>query len=469
MKQKYLISAMCAITLLSGCTDAMEETVSSLEKSEMQIPQTRATNGDSISVEEPEEFIISDEMKEMKALYARQHSQRKNDPMAYQDSYDDTFWSNMYAIRELPATIKVRAKATSGSTDKYINLYCDGKGKEVTLNNSNDTKKNRFHIKVLPSTTGIPYMIYSEASGTPLTVGYYNSKPDDKILMASKDNSGALMYYGWDLLRSNLYKNYYAIQSESYLGQSDPNNSWSVFYYVLEAVSGNKIRYAQRVPNKAQQEFIITPDNKFEIYSMEYDVNSTTVSKSTFTKTVTVQNTSSQPKDINVPFNFHETESSCYKKDAWNVNLNFSNPSIKFPRPTVTNGVVISPKENRPADAYFTNSGIQYIDRYIQYKHPIRCNPSSIAKVTLKFVKYNVTVKYTVKAVYNHKKDNDIEERRECILKGTWSGSIIENPQDKTPEETITYTPIGSGGDIILKNPTYVIKKDSLILINPQV
>ena len=62
MKQKFLISAMCAITLLSGCTDAMEETVSSLEKSEMQIPQTRATNGDSISVEEPEEFIISDEM-----------------------------------------------------------------------------------------------------------------------------------------------------------------------------------------------------------------------------------------------------------------------------------------------------------------------------------------------------------------------------------------------------------------------
>ena len=59
------------------------------------------------------------------------------------------------------------------------------------------------------------------------------------------------MSAGWDLLRSNTYKNYYAIQSEIYLGQSDPNNSWSIFYYVLEAASGNKVRYAQRVDNKA--------------------------------------------------------------------------------------------------------------------------------------------------------------------------------------------------------------------------
>lgn len=84
--------------------------------------------------------------------------------------------------------------------------------------------------------------------------------------------------------RIQFTQNYYAIESQGYIGQSDPNNSWSIFYYVLEATSGNKIRYAQREYNKAQQEFIITPDKKFEIYSLEYDVNSTTVSKSTFKK-----------------------------------------------------------------------------------------------------------------------------------------------------------------------------------------
>lgn len=463
MKLNYLIPIMCTIILLSGCSDTMEDILSSFEKSEVKLTQTRAIIEDSVSTGEPEEFIMPGEMKRMKDIYEQLHSQRKKAPVTSMDSYDDTFWSNMYAIRELPATIKVRSKASSGSTNGYVNLYCDGKGKEVTLNNSNDATRNRFYIKVLPATTGIPYLIYSQASGTPLTVGYYTNKPDDKILMASKDNSGSSLSCGWDLLESNLHKNYYAIESQGYIGQSDPNNSWSIFYYVLEATSGNKIRYAQREYNKAQQEFIITPDKKFEIYSLEYDVNSTTVSKSTFKKTITVKNTSSQSKEINVPFNLRETETSYYNKNTWNVNLNFSNPEIKFQRPSVTSGIIISPENDSPADANFINASTQSIDRVIQYLHPIRCNPSSIATVTLDFVKYNVTVKYIAKAKYEENGD-----RRECVLKGTWSGSIIEDPKEIAPHETITYTPIGSGGDIILKNPTFTLYNDTLITTNPQ-
>lgn len=463
MKLKFLISVMCAITLMSGCTDAMEDVVSSLDVAESQCPLSRAISEDSISQENPEEWIMTEDMKRMKELYTQLHSQRKNALILSDGDYDDTFWSNMYAIRELPATIKVRAKSQSGSTNGYINLYCEGKGKEVTLNNSNDALRNRFYIKILPASTGIPYLIYSQAAQTPLSVGYYTNKPDEKILMASKEENGSLISCGWDLLRSNYYKNYYAIQSQSYLGQSDPNNSWSIFYYVLEAVSGNKIRYSQRVSNKAQQEFIITPDKQFEIYSLEYDVNSTTVSKSNFTKTVTVKNTSSQQKSINIPFDFYETESSYFNRNSWNVNLNFSNSNVKFQRPSVTSGGVISPEEGSPYDAIFLNTNTQYIDRHIQYKHPIRCNASSIAKVTLTFVKYNVTVKYTAKARY----DNGNGDRRECILKGTWTGSIVEDPTEITPEDEITYTPIGSGGDIILREPAFVIQRDSLIRIKP--
>ncbi len=196
---------------------------------------------------------------------------------------------------------------------------------------------------------------------------------------------------------------------------------------------------------------------------MEYDVNSTTVSKSNFTKTVTVKNTSSQQKSINVPFDFYETESSYFNRNSWNVNLNFSNSNEKFQRPSVTSGGVISPEEGSPYDAIFLNTNTQYIDRHIQYKHPIRCNASSIAKVTLTFVKYNVTVKYTAKARY----DNGNGDRRECILKGTWTGSIVEDPAEITPEDEITYTPIGSGGDIILREPAFVIQRDSLIRIKP--
>ena len=446
MKLHFFSSLMCAIVLLCGCTDAMEDTVCFPKTQDAQILQTRAMSANLASEDTLEEFNMPEDMKRMKELYTRLHSQRRKAPTFHNDSYDDTFWGNMYAIRELPATIKVRSNATNGSTNGYVNFYCAGKGSEVSLNNSNDLKKNRFYIKVLPLSTGIPYLIYSEAAGTPLSVGYYTKKPDEKILMAAKDESSSLMSIGWDLLRTNYYKNYYTIQSESYLGQSDPNNSWSIFYYVLEAVSGNKIRYAQRVANKAQQEFIITPDAKFNIISLEYDVVSPSVNKSTFAKTVTVKNTSSQVKDINVPFDFYEIETSFFNRNSWNVNLNFSNPKIKFKRPSVISGNVVSPDVNSSEDALFLSNGYQNINRHVVYTYPIRCTASSIAKVTLNFVKYNVTIKYTAKAQCTI--DGNI---RECILKGTWTGSIIEDPKEVQPKESITYTPLDSNGDIILE------------------
>lgn len=254
------------------------------------------------------------------------------------------------------------------------------------------------------------------------------------------------MSIGWDLLQSSYYKNYYAIQSESYLGQADPNNQWSIFYYVLEAVSGNKIRYAQHVNNKAQQEFIITPDAKFEIKSLEYVVNNSTPSKSTFSKTVTVKNTSAQEKAMNVPFDFYEMETSYFNRNSWNVNLNFTDDSKKFVRPTVTSGSVITDNPDAAEDAVFINSNTQNISRHIVYNHPIRCKASSTAKVTVKFVKYYVNVDYIVKAQYEVKAG----DLRECVLKGTWSGYVIEDPNEITPEDKIEFTPIG-GGDIILK------------------
>ena len=428
-----------------GCNDEMDSLVKGPSEVAESITQmTRSISPDSIYDGEPVEFEPTQDMIRLKELYAEMHSTQRRAPLNPSSTYDETLWGNMYAIRELPATIKVRSKASTGSTANYVSLYCEGKSKEVTLNAGNAGDKNRFLIKVLPASAGVPYLIYSVAAGTPLSVGYYTNKPDEKILMASKDDSGSLMSIGWDLLQSSYYKNYYAIQSESYLGQADPNNQWSIFYYVLEAVSGNKIRYAQHVNNKAQQEFIITPDAKFEIKSLEYVVNNSTPSKSTFSKTVTVKNTSAQEKAMNVPFDFYEMETSYFNRNSWNVNLNFTDDSKKFVRPTVTSGSVITDNPDAAEDAVFINSNTQNISRHIVYNHPIRCKASSTAKVTVKFVKYYVNVDYIVKAQYEVKAG----DLRECVLKGTWSGYVIEDPNEITPEDKIEFTPIG-GGDII--------------------
>lgn len=446
MKFRFFLLMLLPICMV-GCNDEMDSLVKGPSEVAESITQmTRSISPDSIYDGEPVEFEPTQDMIRLKELYAEMHSTQRRAPLNPSSTYDETLWGNMYAIRELPATIKVRSKASTGSTANYVSLYCEGKSKEVTLNAGNAGDKNRFLIKVLPASAGVPYLIYSVAAGTPLSVGYYTNKPDEKILMASKDDSGSLMSIGWDLLQSSYYKNYYAIQSESYLGQADPNNQWSIFYYVLEAVSGNKIRYAQHVNNKAQQEFIITPDAKFEIKSLEYVVNNSTPSKSTFSKTVTVKNTSAQEKAMNVPFDFYEMETSYFNRNSWNVNLNFTDDSKKFVRPTVTSGSVITDNPDATEDAVFINSNTQNISRHIVYNHPIRCKASSTAKVTVKFVKYYVNVDYIVKAQYEVKAG----DLRECVLKGTWSGYVIEDPNEITPEDKIEFTPIG-GGDIILK------------------
>lgn len=446
MKFRFFLLMLLPICMV-GCNDEMDSLVKGPSEVAESITQmTRSISPDSIYDGEPVEFEPTQDMIRLKELYAEMHSTQRRAPLNPSSTYDETLWGNMYAIRELPATIKVRSKASTGSTANYVSLYCEGKSKEVTLNAGNAGDKNRFLIKVLPASAGVPYLIYSVAAGTPLSVGYYTNKPDEKILMASKDDSGSLMSIGWDLLQSSYYKNYYAIQSKSYLGQADPNNQWSIFYYVLEAVSGNKIRYAQHVNNKAQQEFIITPDAKFEIKSLEYVVNNSTPSKSTFSKTVTVKNTSAQEKAMNVPFDFYEMETSYFNRNSWNVNLNFTDDSKKFVRPTVTSGSVITDNPDAAEDAVFINSNTQNISRHIVYNHPIRCKASSTAKVTVKFVKYYVNVDYIVKAQYEVKAG----DLRECVLKGTWSGYVIEDPNEITPEDKIEFTPIG-GGDIILK------------------
>ena len=151
---------------------------------------TRAMGCDSLELGELVPWEPSEEMLHLKELY-NEALLTKPELMAIEadiistpTSYDDFFSSNIYAIRELPITIKARAIA-SGSTSGYSYFTCTGAGKEVTLGNSSTSTNSKFYLKILPASTGIPYLIYSNVSKTPLCVGYYTNNPDNKILMQS--------------------------------------------------------------------------------------------------------------------------------------------------------------------------------------------------------------------------------------------------------------------------------------------
>lgn len=184
----------------------------------------------------------NDSLKYLKELVAAGKNRRKKILPA--KTFDDDFFAeNMYAIRELPLTIKVRNVA-DGNNAANCYFACDGPGKEVTLGNSSTNASNYFYIKILPASSGIPYQLYSNKAGTPLCVGYYTRNPDTKILMSAKDNNGSLFGSGWNLFAANT-PGYFVIQSNDYLAQDDSNNGMSIFYYVLEASNGNTIRYAK--------------------------------------------------------------------------------------------------------------------------------------------------------------------------------------------------------------------------------
>lgn len=179
-------------------------------------------SGELVLLEETEELL------KLKNLMARKRSSNVSAMAVGVYDVDEFFASNMNAISGLSVNISVRSTSSGSSTSKKY-LKCSGNGKEVTLDELSESDESKFYLKILPASSGIPYLIYSNKSRTPLCVGHYSNSPDDKILMAAAEDSESLYSSSWDLIPSSYYKGYFSIQSESYFGQSDPDNPWSVF------------------------------------------------------------------------------------------------------------------------------------------------------------------------------------------------------------------------------------------------
>lgn len=114
---------------------------------------------------------------------------------SYYPETDEYYSSNMWAIRELPFALKVRG---GGVTDRPY-LTTQGTRKELYLSASNGSK---FYLKILPSTTGIPYLIYSNTYRKPLVCGQYSDNPNNKLVFVwdTEDISSG----SWDLVPINI-------------------------------------------------------------------------------------------------------------------------------------------------------------------------------------------------------------------------------------------------------------------------
>lgn len=457
LKSKLLFMAIATLAIIS-CESNQEEILDSLSSDmEQQEILTRSVSEDSVSntltplVATPEKLEMSKRSKRMNA---------PSTPSSGSEYDEDYFSSNIYAIRELPVSIKVKDVAT-GADNQYNMWYCSGAGLEVTLSKStlNATRGghrvqrsgNMFYIKVLPPSSGMQYLIYSYMSHTPITIGHYDKTPNVKILMSQKDNSSYSDFVGWDLIPSTKFKGYFGIQNNLYYGQTDPNNMWSIFNYTVEAIQDNKLGFAKPEVDKGQQNFLITPCDSFKLVSIEYDLENVQVHEQIEDHWGTGQNTSSSQKKVDVQFNFSALEYSYYNMNNNTLKVNVKDTIIACPR---MSGKDIALPTSETLDLHnkvpFESSSIHHTSKLITYTKQYNCPAKTNIKMKAHFMKYTVQTKFIAKAQIKDK-NNDV---REVKITGTWSAFLYGDPDLLAPEyDEPIYTSIGDTDDpIIISN-----------------
>lgn len=444
MKTKiYLFVLICVFISLPSCEEENSELLSSTEE----IAEIKSALIDSL-----ETVLPLEETEELKAFKKRieelaKTQLRSTSSLAMLDDYDENFSSNMYAIRELPLTFQARGQANT--SNRY--LSANGKGKEITLAATGNQKAQSFYIKVLPATSGIPYLIYSSQTDTPLSVGQNSSNPNRKVLFAQNDASGSLFSASWDLLSSASYKGYFAIQSQSYLGQSDPNNMWSVFNYVLEVQNDNKLGYAQYT-KKAQQEFLLKPDATFTITDITFDEKRATVTEQQSLLKISVSDRNEAWDWGKKPITFKKTqneESRFSEKNILVFNLNTNN---LFARPTVEAGRLVMPRSTTPKDMrYLTTT--QYIPKVISFTRTVDTPPRCLIEASAFIKNYIIDINYTVKGIH---------QDREIKFSGTWRGTVYLDPKIAEPIIATRYFDLDTGEEIIVDINTRSITRKSI-------
>ena len=349
-KYIFILAALTALVFLS-CSKEDSYLCSENESTHLEtrsvVSSDSLDSGELILLEETEELL------ELKNLMARKRLSNVGTMAAGGADVDEFFASNMNAMSGLSVNISVRSTSSGSSTTKKY-LKCSGNGKEVTLDELSESGESKFYLKILPASSGIPYLIYSNKSRTPLCVGHYSNSPDNKILMAAAEDSESLYSSSWDLVPSSYYKGYFSIQSESYFGQSDPDNQWSVFNYVLEAKSDNKLGYGQRVANKAQQEFLIKPIAIFDVKSIEYDLANATVTSSTMIQhSSTAVNTKEYSENVKIDMTVSGDETSVYYETAGALSIDIESGNRHFQRPVPIAGRAVIP-DGTQSDAIYS-------------------------------------------------------------------------------------------------------------------
>lgn len=430
MKKSFLLSSlvMCTSLCFWGCSNDENEFVISSEK--ITSVEQMVTKPDSIIV--PIEGN-RDSLQKLKTIKTRSSFDGEDYQLLQEE---------LTQLDEIPIYLQVQ-----GNSDERQFLSATNKGKELTVEKFNGKSENqKFYLKIFPSVLGIPYLIYSKKTGTPIRLGAYKSNPNVKILYASQDASGSLFGASWDIKRAQYSSNSYIIENQDFPQQGN-SGYWPDIYYSVITVNGSKISFSKY--NKSpRQEFKIIPVEEFEVEKVEFDIDAnatlTQTPKVLFSDKFTNNGPISQKHSFSITETYKET-SSFNKKTSYNVNVTVES---KLKVPLLVEGKITVSKSSGEEFTYGkSEEHSKTVNRTVNVEVPA----NSMADLSFTIYTYKMDVPYIATCVGK-------TSGKKIKVRGIWHGVSVEASNGIVNVTPINGNPAGAKS-ILITNEMLKYKK----------
>ena len=430
MKKSFLLSSlvMCTSLCFWGCSNDENEFVISSEK--ITSVEQMVTKPDGIIV--PIEGN-RDSLQKLKTIKTRSSIDGEDYQLLQEE---------LTQLDEIPIYLQVQ-----GNSDERQFLSATNKGKELTVEKFNGKSENqKFYLKIFPSVLGIPYLIYSKKTGTPIRLGAYKSNPNVKILYASQDASGSLFGASWDIKRAQYSSNSYIIENQDFPQQGN-SGYWPDIYYSVITVNGSKISFSKY--NKSpRQEFKIIPVEEFEVEKVEFDIDAnatlTQTPKVLFSDKFTNNGPISQKHSFSITETYKET-SSFNKKTSYNVNVTVES---KLKVPILIEGkITVSQSSGEEFTYGKSEEHSKTINRTVNVEVPA----NSMADLSFTIYTYKMDVPYIATCVGK-------TSGKKIKVRGIWHGVSVEASNGIVNVTPINGNPAGAKS-ILITNEMLKYKK----------
>lgn len=315
----------------------------------------------------------------------------------------DNVWEELYQLNGIEFFIQ--------SKDVYFNnntLETQGAGKELKLSKfSADNDAQKFYLRFLPASSGIPYMIYSYKEKKPIGVGSYTSAPDKYVLYTKNSDSGSLFGFSWDFYKGDKC---YIIENQDIIGGGP--NYWDIYYYSITANNGNIDLI--KTTKGLNQQFTIVPNDEFTIESLDFDL---TTAKITGSEPVGIKSfeviTASNPITKEFTVDETKTEETSFQESSSTTIKHTGDGNVGISIAIVKIGSSYSfEKSNTQQVAYGSKSTIT---RKITDKTTVTIPPYTRGEIEYQSIKHNLNVNYTLKL-------KGVNTKKLIEMKGTWLG-----------------------------------------------